>query len=248
MKANRIRTHVTLLIFAAGFFSCHAISQVPDSVKEADRIVVSGFEPFAERSQNASWVLAQEIGKSLPNVTIRQVPVVWGAPLKVISDITPPPDVWIAFGEGAREFQIEVLAHNERGHSPDNKGNPPGTQDILPNAPATLENAVCADDLAAALSKEGFPTRVSRSAGSYLCEEMLYSLLYTQERNRGATKVVLFVHVPILGSEILTGADHETKPMLKRKVDADFLAMFGKKLFAEMERLKLIKRQHAVAR
>ncbi len=195
------------------------------------RVVVSGFEPFGGRTLNASWVLAGEIKKQNPGVKLVQVPVVWGAPLKAIRSVKPAPEVWIAFGEGTREFQIELLGHNKRGQHPDNNGAQPAAPDIVADAPAVLENGISADALASALTSKGFPTLVSRNAGSYLCEEMLYSLLYAKQQSAGIMKVVMFVHVPTLESEIGRAGG--------QKVDPAYLAGFGRQLFVELAKLGL---------
>ena len=214
---------------------CLAVALMLSSVTSAQtpqaRVVVSGFEPFGGRALNASWMVAEEIKKQNPDVTLVQVPVVWGAPLKAIRSVRPVPEVWIAFGEGTREFQIELLAHNKRGRDLDNNGEQPATPEIVAGAPAVLENVISADALASALTSKGFATLVSRNAGSYLCEEMLYSLLHAKQQSAGAMKVVMFVHVPTLGAEIGRAGSH--------KVDAAYLAGFGRQLFAELAKLGL---------
>lgn len=201
----------------------------------APPVVVSGFEPFGGRNVNASWLLAQAIGKAHPKwVRTRQVPVVWGAPLKTIEETKPMPKVWIAFGEGTRTFQIEVLARVKRGAYPDNRKEIPTQEEIVQGGAAQLENRVAAQALAEALTKRGFPTKVSRNAGAYLCEEMLYSLLHSQKEHPEALGLVLFIHVPILGQQVSlppVAADREPE---SRTVDGTWLSLFGEALIREL--------------
>ncbi|MDI1314412.1 hypothetical protein [Prosthecobacter sp.] len=204
-------------------------------------IVVSGFEPFGGRDRNASWTLAEAIAKAFPQeVRALQIPVVWGAPLTAINNAKPLPQVWIAFGEGTAEFQIEILAHNQRGMYPDNQQAKPATPEIVSAAAPALKQQAQVADLAAALTQAGFPTHVSQSAGRYLCEEMLYSLLYAQQQHPEALRLVLFIHVPPLGESIAVSPAKEGAPTAQRKVDAELLHAFGQQLFASLRKLGLL--------
>ena len=208
-------------------------------------IVFSGFEPFGGRDRNASWTLAGEIAKALPHeVRALQIPVVWGAPLTAINNAKPLPQVWIAFGEGTAEFQIEILAHNQRGSYPDNQQAKPATPDIVSDAAPVLKQQAQVADLAAALTQAGFPTQVSQNAGRYLCEEMLYSLLYAQQQHPEALRLVMFIHVPTLEQSIPVSPAKVGAPALRRKVDAALLQAFGKQLFASLRQLGLLAAVH----
>lgn len=200
----------------------------------ASDVLVSGFEAFGGRSENASWVLAQEIGKAFPNeVRTLQIPVIWGAPLESINKEKPLPKVWIAFGEGTPEFQIEIVAHNLRGRYPDNTGMKPATPEVVKDAERELRQTAKVEGLAQALTQAGFPTHVSESAGRYLCEEMLYSLLHVQKQQPEALKLALFIHVPTLGQTVKL-------PASQQKVDAAWLQAFGRELLASMKKLELL--------
>ena len=228
---------------AARTFVCLAFLSLTGLVLQAGQpdIVVSGFEPFGGRDRNASWTLAEAIAKAFPQeVRALQIPVVWGAPLTAINNAKPLPQVWIAFGEGTPEFQIEILAHNQRGMYPDNQQAKPATPDIVSAAAPVLKQQAQVADLAAALTQAGFPTHVSQSAGRYLCEEMLYSLLYAQQQHPEALRLVLFIHVPTLEQSIAVSPAQEGAPATRRQVDAELLQAFGRQLFASLRRLGLL--------
>ena len=228
---------------AARTFVCLAFLSLTGLVLQAGQpdIVVSGFEPFGGRDRNASWTLAEAIAKAFPQeVRALQIPVVWGAPLNAINNAKPLPQVWIAFGEGTPEFQIEILAHNQRGMYPDNQKAKPAKPDIVGNAAPVLKQPAQVADLAAALTQAGFPTHVSQSAGRYLCEEMLYSLLYAQQQHPEALRLVLFIHVPTLEQSIAVSPAKEGAPATRRRLDAELLQAFGRQLFASLRKLGLL--------
>jgi pyroglutamyl-peptidase len=184
---------------------------------------VTGFGPFAGRSVNASWLLAKAIAAAHPDwkVRAREVSVVWGEPDKVMRELSAEPwDVWIAFGEGAPgSFSIETKAVNQRGSGKDNERQGPPAPLIKEGGAEKLTFAADADTLAKRLTELGFSTRVSSSAGRYLCEEMLYTLLDAQQHD--PHRAVLFIHVPPFGSPLKTSADAEgaTTPFDQAAID-----------------------------
>ncbi len=167
------------------------------------KIIVSGFEEFAGRSINASSELAKAISEDFPdaNLTYLKVPVVWGAPQEAIDQNRElGPTVWIAFGEGGSDFQIETLATNHRGNYRDNHDQLPESKEITPGGPEILKLTMSPDPLVAEMRDLGYTFKVSNHAGGYLCEEMLYSLLHEQQNEDSTLKQVVFIHVPIYGS------------------------------------------------
>jgi pyroglutamyl-peptidase len=169
------------------------------------KIIVSGFEQFAGRSINASSVLAKDISEDFPDsdITYLKVPVVWGAPEEAIIQNRPiRPDVWIAFGEGAKDFQIETLASNRRAKICDNHNRLPETQEIDPGGPQQLKLNISPQALVEQMRKLGYTLKISSDAGGFLCDEMLYSLLREQQDADSTLKQVVFIHVPIYGTKV----------------------------------------------
>jgi len=236
-----MNSSVPALVVLAALGLTSSILHAQTAAAPPPDILLSGFEAFGGRTENASWTLAQEIAKAFPQeVRSLQVPVVWGAPLTSITSAKPLPQVWIAFGEGTAEFQIETIAHNLRGRYPDNHGTKPATPDVVKDAEPELLQPAKVEGLAEALTQAGFPTHVSQNAGRYLCEEMLYSLLHAQKQHPEALKLVLFIHVPPLAQTVKLSPPKAGAPATKQKVDAVWLQAFGKQLFASMRQLGLL--------
>ncbi len=193
--------------------------------------VVSGFEPFGGRTVNGSFVLAKAIAAAHPGFKAVEVPVTWGAPMEAWRKHGQKARFWLAFGEGTGGFQIEIHARNERGAFPDNNRSTPSEPHIVKDSPEVLDSPLPAEAMAGALRAQGFPVRVSRNAGQYLCEEMLYTLLASR---KDAATTVMFVHVPVLGrkTRLPDGTEREVTP--------EWMASFGTALVAELSRQKLL--------
>ena len=78
---------------------------------------------------------------------------------------------------------------------PDNAGNQPGGEQIAPDAPAAYFATVPVKEMATAIENAGIAATVSNSAGAFVCNDTLYSLLH----HYAHTDVkVGFIHVPYL--------------------------------------------------
>ncbi len=173
----------------------------------ARRILLTGFEPFDGREHNASWIAANALAQQHPpGVELRAalIPVCWGAPRRVLDPIvaTWRPDVIIGMGEGEPGmFRLETVANNKRRERADNDGAFPEGRVIDPDGPGCRTASTDCSTLCSMLTEKGIPVRVSKDAGAFLCEELLYTLegLRTTQDN---LDTVLFVHVPPYGTAL----------------------------------------------
>ena len=97
--------------------------------------------------------------------------------------------------------RVESWATNEMtGRIPDADEAQPFEEPIDPSedAPVIYETPIPVPDVVAALRNRGFPTRVSRNAGRFVCNALYYTTLNFLERN-GSSVPALFVHLPPSG-------------------------------------------------
>ncbi len=184
-------------------------------------ILLTGFEPFGEgRPPNSSWEGIKQLDGQVWNgyqLVCKQVPVVWGAPLEQLQTLIPQhqPAAIFSFGQGMPgAFAFETRASNQRGRSPDNKGEAPPAALIVEDGPKQLSASMDCEKLARRLADKGHEVRVSTGAGRYLCEEMLYSLEYVKSTKQLKAPVV-FCHVPPLDT-----------PIRGKKVTAEYVQQF----------------------
>ena len=162
------------------------------------RRIVTGFTPFDGREINGSWVAA----KSVDNWLSAEIPVVWGAPAKVLNELNKEhsPEIIVSLGEGREGwFDLESKARNQREEREDNHQIRPDGTLIDPGGPAAYDATADLVSIARRLSQFGYPIRRSADAGQFLCEETLYVLEQLKQANSGI-KLVLFCHVPPFGT------------------------------------------------
>ena len=173
------------------------------------RLLVTGFDPFGGEAVNPS----REAVFSLPEVigeyelTRLEVPTVFGLAaetvLAVAEDLRPDAILCVGQAGGRSAITPEVVAINLREASiPDNGGNRPVNVPVVPEGPAAYFSTFPVRDMVASIKELGLPAQLSYSAGAFVCNDLLYTLLH---RYAGASVLVGFVHVPYLPHQAKEG-------------------------------------------
>ena len=164
------------------------------------KLLITGFEPFGGETVNPSWEavsrLPQEAGGYL--LTKLRLPVTFGEAAEKVLQAAEAlcPDVILCIGQagGRNAITPELVGINLRhGEIPDNKGIQPKDQPILVHGESGLFSTLPVRRMARAVEKAGIPAKVSYSAGAYVCNDVLYTLLAHFE---GTKTRVAFIHIP----------------------------------------------------
>lgn len=164
------------------------------------KLLITGFAPFGGETTNPSWdavcQLPTEIGEYM--LTKCLIPVVFGKAAETVMHTAKEiqPDVILCIGQAGGRSAItpELVGINLRHASiPDNNGNQPQDEPILTNGDTAYFSTLPVRNIAAAISSTGIPAQVSYSAGAYVCNDVLYTLLSHYQNSH--TKVG-FIHVP----------------------------------------------------
>ena len=167
-------------------------------------ILVTGFEPFGGETLNPSW----EVVKQLEGMTIddcrvvtRQLPCVFGESLTVLNSAIDElnPTVVIAVGQagGRVDITVERIGINvDDARIPDNRGQQPIDVAIVPNGPAAWFSSLPIKAMVAAMRKKGIPASVSQTAGTFVCNHVMYGLLHKISERTNVKGG--FIHIPYL--------------------------------------------------
>lgn len=163
------------------------------------KLLISGFEPFGGEKINPSWEAVECLPSEINGYALTKLllPVTFGAADILISAAElVAPDVIICIGQagGRAEITPELVGINLRHASiPDNCGNQPEDEAITPGGAAAYFSTLPVRRMSDAISASGIPSAVSYSAGTYVCNETLYTLL---SRFDGTATRVGFIHIP----------------------------------------------------
>lgn len=166
------------------------------------KLLITGFEPFGGEAINPSWETVSHLPEELGGyfLTKLRIPVVFGEAAEQVICIANKihPDAVLCIGQaGGRDAVTpELVGINLRhGTIPDNKGNQPIDMPILAGGSAAYFSTVPVRKMAEAIHEAGIPSRVSYSAGTYVCNDVLYTLLNHFD---GSATRVGFIHIPYI--------------------------------------------------
>ena len=164
------------------------------------KLLITGFEPFGGEKINPSWEtvarLPGEIGGYA--LTRLRIPVVFGKAAEQVIAAAEKlhPDVILCVGQAGGRDAItpEFVGINLRHAAiPDNAGNQPKDEPIIPGGDCAYFSTLPVRRMAEAVSAAGIRAKVSYSAGTYVCNDLLYTLL---SHFRESAVRVGFVHIP----------------------------------------------------
>lgn len=178
------------------------------------KVLITGFEPFGGENINPSWEVAKILAKQ-PHIDAVQLPCVFDRSLDVLREKIQAlqPDAVICIGQagGRSSIEIERVAINLNDASiPDNQGNQPIDTAIVPHAPAAYFTTLPAKAMVQAVKNAGVPASLSLSAGSYVCNHVMFGLLHFLAENFPQTRGG-FIHIPFLPEQ---GVQHRNAPTM----------------------------------
>ena len=165
-------------------------------------LLITGFDSFNGSAVNPSWEavrrLPEKIGEyelcklKLPTI-YRKAPAMLLEKAKAVQ-----PDVIISVGQaGGRDAVTpERIAVNIRAaRIPDNEGTLLDGDRIVPEGPAAYFSTLPVEAMRDAIRAAQIPSAVSNTAGSFVCNDVMYSALY---HFAGSNVRCGFIHVPYL--------------------------------------------------
>ena len=168
------------------------------------KVLVTCFEPFGGSDVNSSMQAVEELKKDLPEDWHTMVlPVVFGeaADLAVKRTRELRPDAVILTGqaEGRRRISVEALGRNIRNaRIPDNAGQQPENEKIVRGGEELFAPDCDMERLTQMLAERGIHASLSTDAGSFVCNDVYYSML---RAFRGSGIRVIFMHFPLSTAE-----------------------------------------------
>ncbi|MDN8598047.1 pyroglutamyl-peptidase I [Citrobacter sp. S2-9] len=167
-------------------------------------VLITGFEPFGGEQVNPSWEVVSRLDNAIIagcRVVARQLPCVFGESLTVLNAAIDAlsPSLVLAVGQagGRADITVERVAINvDDARIPDNRGRQPVDEPIVAQGPAAWFSSLPIKAMVAAMREAGVPASVSQTAGTFVCNHVMYGLLHklsARSEVKGG-----FVHIPYL--------------------------------------------------
>ena len=192
-------------------------------------ILVTGFEPFTPHKVNPTEELARaldghRVGDAVVHSAVLPVHHAEAAPRvrELLERVRPHAILHLGLAGGRARLAVERVAVNVMDYAvPDNAGCVKSDEPCVVSGPvayfATLPVRAIVDRMVAA----GIPAYVSDTAGTYLCNQTLYTTLHALAGHTTCPRVG-FIHVPLLPAMVAaTGVDAPSMdlPLMRRGVE-----------------------------
>ena len=173
------------------------------------KILVTGFDPFGGEPINPAIESVKKLPDNIAGAQIikLEIPTVKGKSIKKIEKAIEEhnPDVILSIGQAGGRFDISVERvgiNLDDFRIPDNEGNQTIDEPIFPDG----ENAYFVDlpvkAMVKNIQKNKIPASVSYTAGTFICNHILYGTLYLINK-KYKNKKSGFIHIPFLPEQVI---------------------------------------------
>lgn len=173
------------------------------------KLLITGFDPFGGEKTNPAIEAVKRLPAAIAGATVvpLEIPTVFGACAEVVQQaiITERPDVVLSVGQagGRSALTPERIAINlDDGRIPDNAGFQPVDQPIQPNGPAAYFTQLPVKAMAQAIRQAGLPSHVSTTAGTYVCNHIMYQVQHLRATEFPQLQAG-FIHIPFLPEQVV---------------------------------------------
>lgn len=173
------------------------------------KVLLSGFDAFGGEEINPALEVIKGVSESIGTIKVRKIiiPTIFKTSLEVLWQEAKSykPDVILSIGQagGRYEISLERVAINiDDARIKDNAGNQPIDVPIFKDG----KNAYFSNLPIKAMMKEireiGIPAMVSNTAGTFVCNHVMYAVLYWIEKFKIAKRGG-FIHIPYLPQQVI---------------------------------------------
>lgn len=196
------------------------------------KILVTAFNAFGGESINA----AKEATFALPSVIggaqiiVAEVPTEFGQACCIAAELITQhePDAVVCVGQAAGTSAVaaeRVAINIDDARIPDNAGAQPVDTPVATGGPAAYFATLPVKAMVLASREAGVPAELSHSAGTFVCNHLMYSVLHFLAESGRQQVRAGFVHVPCLPEQAVTKPGMPS--LSKQDITAALAAMLG---------------------
>lgn len=181
------------------------------------KILITGFDPFGGESLNPAWEAVKKIPDTINGAEIKKVmiPTVFHKSAEVTEKAINEfqPDYVLNIGQAGGRFELtpeRVAINVDDARIPDNETNQPIDVAIKEDGAAAYFTQLPVKAMVTEIKNAGVPASVSNSAGTFVCNHIMYQVQYMIDKKYPNIKAG-FIHVPFIPAQVL---DKPGKPAM----------------------------------
>ena len=173
------------------------------------KILVTGFDPFGGEPINPAIESVKRLPDNIEGAEIikLEIPTVRKKSLEKIEKAINEhnPDVILSIGQAGGRFDISIERvgiNLDDFRIPDNEGNQIIDEPIFPDGENSYFVKLPVKAMVQNVQKNNIPASVSYTAGTFVCNHVLYGVLYLIEKKYKGKKSG-FIHIPFLPQQVV---------------------------------------------
>lgn len=174
------------------------------------KILITGFDPFGGEPVNPALEAVKLMKDEIADAKIikLEIPTVFRKSVEKIHEMmkAEQPDVVLSIGQAGGRFGVtpeRVAINVDDARIKDNEGNQPVDTPIFTDGEAAYFSNLPVKAMVEAIKNKGLPSTLSNSAGTFVCNHVMYGVLYYIHKEfpnvRGG-----FIHVPFITDQVVT--------------------------------------------
>lgn len=177
------------------------------------KILLTAFDPFGEDTVNPALEAVKIVNTEdiKAEVIKLEVPTVFHKSIQTVQAAMREhqPDVVLCIGQAGGRFALtpeRVAINLDDARIKDNEGNQPVDVPVFPDGEAAYFSSLPIKAMVEYIKEAGLPAAVSNTAGTFVCNHLMYGVLYTIAKEfphvRGG-----FMHVPFIPEQVVARAN-----------------------------------------
>ncbi len=168
------------------------------------KLLLTGFTPFDGEAINPALEAVKRVKPEIAGMEIvkLEVPTVFGESVQLVAEAIEreQPDFVLSVGQAGGRAAVtpeRVAINVDDARIPDNVGQQPIDVPIFSDGENAYFATLPVKAMAEAIREAGLPSALSNTAGTYVCNHLMYGVLYHLNRHHKAAKAG-FIHVPYI--------------------------------------------------
>ncbi|MCI8510767.1 MAG: pyroglutamyl-peptidase I [Lachnospiraceae bacterium] len=177
------------------------------------KILLTAFDPFGGDRVNPAQEAVKKVKDEIAGAEIvkLEVPTIFGKAIEKVAAAMEHirPDAVLCIGQAGGRFALcpeRVAINIDDARIPDNEGKQPIDTKIFEDGAPAYFSSLPIKAMVKAMKDAGLPATVSNSAGTFVCNHLMYGVLYHIDRHypgmRGG-----FMHVPYIPEQVVNLPD-----------------------------------------
>lgn len=171
------------------------------------KLLLTAFDPFGGSPINPALEAVKLVANQIGDVQIvkLEVPTVFGKSIDTVAAAMEKekPDAVLCIGQAGGRYDLtpeRVAINLDDARIPDNEGNQPIDVPIFQDGAPAYFATLPIKAMVAKIREAGLPASVSNTAGTFVCNHLMYGVLYTLAKHYPGVKGG-FMHVPFVPSQ-----------------------------------------------